>query len=71
MGWYALPSYVIVSAAWAAGFWAIDTYQIYKEGKPSWNQNKDQFQRALYRRDWYLRREQETIGMFLGFDYGA
>lgn len=32
-----------------------------REKKPSWAYNKDYFQKALLRRDWYLHREEETF----------
>lgn len=35
-----------------------------REKKPSWAYNKDYFQKALLRRDWYLHREEETFSEF-------
>ncbi len=40
---------------------AVNTLNENREEKKEWAYSKDFFQRALLRRDWYLRREEETI----------
>lgn len=62
MGWNALPSLVIITGIWTAGLFALDKVQMFRENKPAWANNKDGWQKALYRRDWYLQREEETLG---------
>jgi NADH-ubiquinone oxidoreductase MWFE subunit len=62
MGWNAIPSLAIITGIWAVGLFALDKVQLAREdNKPAWAINKDLFQKALYRRDWYLRREEETL----------
>lgn len=34
---------------------------MWREEKQLWAYNKDYYQRALLRRDWYLHREEETV----------
>ncbi|PNW77986.1 hypothetical protein CHLRE_10g459750v5 [Chlamydomonas reinhardtii] len=63
MGWNALPSLVIITGIWTAGLFALDKVQMFRENKPAWANNKDGWQKALYRRDWYLQREEETLAM--------
>ena len=66
MGWNAVPSLVVITGIWAVGLFALDKVQLWREQKPAWANNKDLWQKALYRRDWYLQREQETLGESVG-----
>ena len=61
MGWNAIPSLAVITGIWAVGLFALDNVQLWREQKPAWAINKDLFQKALYRRDWYLEREEETL----------
>ncbi len=61
MGWNAVPALVIITGVWVVGKWALDHTQVWREEKPMWAYNKDFYQRALLRRDWYLHREAETL----------
>lgn len=66
MGWNALPSLVVITGIWAIGLWGLDKVSLSREdNKPAWAINKDLFQKALYRRDWYLKREEETFSKWL------
>ncbi len=40
---------------------AVEGLNQWREEKTLWAYNKDYFQRALLRRDWYLKREEETV----------
>lgn len=58
-----MPSLVVITSIWAIGLYGLDKVQLSREDqKPAWAINKDLFQKALYRRDWYLKREEETFG---------
>lgn len=52
------------SGIWAGAVFALDKVQVYREEKPLWAYNKDYYQKALLRRDWYLKREEETLSKF-------
>jgi hypothetical protein len=62
MGWNAIPSLAVITGIWAVGLYGLDKVQLWREQKPAWANNKDLWQKALYRRDWYLQREEETLG---------
>jgi len=61
MGWTAAPVLCIITGIWVGGGFLIDKLSFWREQKTMWAYNKDFYQRALLRRDWYLHREQETL----------
>eukprot|EP00197_Chlamydomonas_leiostraca_P016231 CAMPEP_0202863172 /NCGR_PEP_ID=MMETSP1391-20130828/3916_1 /ASSEMBLY_ACC=CAM_ASM_000867 /TAXON_ID=1034604 /ORGANISM="Chlamydomonas leiostraca, Strain SAG 11-49" /LENGTH=65 /DNA_ID=CAMNT_0049542779 /DNA_START=21 /DNA_END=218 /DNA_ORIENTATION=- len=61
MGWNAVPGLLIITGVWAGAAFAIEQISVFREEKTLWAYNKDYYQRALLRRDWYLHREQETL----------
>ncbi|KAL6763532.1 mitochondrial NADH:ubiquinone oxidoreductase 7.5 kDa subunit [Haematococcus lacustris] len=61
MGWNAVPCLIVIGGIWAGGLTLIDSLSQWREGKTVWAYNKDYYQRALLRRDWYLHREEESV----------
>ncbi len=54
---------VHVAGIWIGAGYALEATQVWREDKKVWAYNKDFYQRALLRRDWYLHREEETVSM--------
>jgi len=61
MGWNAVPGAVIITGILAATIWGVEQLNVIREEKPLWSYNKDYYQRAILRRDWYLKREAELV----------
>lgn len=60
MGWNALPGVLLSMGVWYGYFAVAKPLHEYREQKPMWQHHKDGFDRALLRRDWFLKSEAAT-----------
>jgi hypothetical protein len=51
----------LLAGIWVVAGQGIEALNQYREEKTMWAYNKDYFQRALLRRDWYLKREGASV----------